>query len=87
MDGLNESIVGDINTTASVAYDGGYGSRQISNNTDSRLYNLLSKYLPELAAQGSNSKLTVEADTKGLFKVMVKESNNYKKQSGRSAFA
>lgn len=86
MDDLNSSIVGDIKTNASVAYDGGYGSRQISNNTDSRLYNLLSKYLPELA-KGSNSKLTIEADSKGLFNVMVKESNDFKKQTGRSAFA
>jgi len=86
MDGLNESLVGDIQTTASVGYDSGYDTRKVSTNSDSGLYELLSKYLPYLA-QGSNVNISLEGDAGDLFNIVKRANNEFKKQNGRSAFA
>lgn len=86
MDDLNNSVVGDIQTTASIAYDSDYSTRRVAGNSDSKLYDLLATYLPEIV-KGTNSNITIEADSKGIFRLIVKESDEFKKQTGRSAFA
>lgn len=84
MDDLNSSIVGDIKTNASVAYDSGFSTRCTATN-DSKLIDLLAEYLPYLA-NGSNVNVTLNTNAKGIFDIVKKENNDYKKQRGVSAF-
>ena len=84
MDDLNSSIVGDIKTNASVAYDSGFSTRCTAAN-DSKLIDLLAEYLPYLA-NGSNVNVTFNTNAKGIFDIVKKENNDYKKQRGISAF-
>ena len=86
MNGLNDSIVGDIQTTASVAYDSGYSTRGVA-TSDSKLIDLLAEYLPYLA-QERDINVSLDANTNGLFNLVKKANNEFKKQNnGRSAFA
>ncbi len=86
MNDLNNSVLGDISANANVAYDGGYSTRSVASTNDNSVYGLLAQYLPYLA-QGSNVTVTLEPNADGLFTIVKKANNDYKKQTGRSAFA
>lgn len=86
MNDLNNSVLGDISANANVAYDGGYSTRSVVSTNDNSVYGLLAQYLPYLA-QGSNVTVTLEPNADGLFTIVKRANNDYKKQTGRSAFA
>jgi phage-related protein len=86
MNDLNNSVLGDISANANVAYDGGYSTRSVASTNDNSVYGLLAQYLPYLA-QGSNVTVTLEPNADGLFTIVKRANNDYKKQTGRSAFA
>ena len=86
MDELNDSVVGDIQTSASVAYDSGYNRRSVETTSESKLYDLLATYLPYLAER-SDVNISLEGNTNGLFNLIRRADSEFKKQTGQSAFA
>lgn len=87
--GIVEDAVGDLNgavlgsVSASAA---GYSSRQLSSAGDNGIYGLLAEYLPYLT-QGNNMNVSLEGDAEALFRIVRRQNNAFKKQTGSSAFA
>lgn len=87
IDSAMQSMTGEIATEmqitsqmSSLPADSGYNSELGS------IYDLLSKFLPELV-NNSNVSLVIEGDPNGMFRAMIREADAFKKQTGRSAFA
>ena len=78
---LNSAVVGSMSASAA-----GYDSRQLSSAGDSGIYGLLAEYLPFLA-QGNNVNVSLEGNTGALFNLIRKADSDFRKQTGRSAFA
>lgn len=85
--GTVEDAVGDLNNAVVGSMtSSNIGSRQLSSAGDSGIYGLLSEYLPFLA-QGNNMNVSLEGDAEALFRVIRRQNNAFKKQTGSSAFA
>lgn len=82
MDSLDTSVALDT-----AVLDSGYATRTVAQQSDSGLYDLLAQYLPYLA-QENNVNVSLEGNADGLFNLVKRANNEYKKQNGgRSAFA
>lgn len=82
MDSLDTSVALDT-----AVLDSGYATRTVAQQGDSGLYDLLAQYLPYLA-QENNVNVSLEGNANGLFNLVKRANNEYKKQNGgRSAFA
>ena len=77
--GLNNAVVDSMAVNA-------YGTRQLSSAGDNGIYGLLSEYLPFLA-QGNNVNVSLEGNMGALFNMVKRSNDEYRKQTGTSAFA
>lgn len=80
MDGLNGAMVSDIESSLTV------DTSREATPTESGLYDLLATYLPYLA-QRNDVNVTLEGNADGIFNLVKRANNEFKKQNGRSAFA
>lgn len=86
VDGAMESLDTSVALDTAVL-DSGYATRTVAQQNDSGLYDLLAQYLPYLAQENSVN-VSLEGNANGLFTLVKKANNEYKKQhGGQSAFA